>query len=172
MLCAERKTRSQASNQPRREKCCNRRVGRDYTEIALVMREQTAPPPPTPTLSLLNRTGNKNSILSDECASFDLAFRPLTISLASSSSTSQAGTGTVEITVDFYCGLKSKDALKERWQTVSQSVEVGGLTLLRAGVSSSPMIVVKCLNAAQNARVQLASSNLAAQLLAVAHSSL
>lgn len=61
------------------------------TEIALVMREQTARPP-TP---LLNRTGNKNSILSDERAGFDLAFRPLTISLASSSTTSQAWARTV-----------------------------------------------------------------------------
>lgn len=61
------------------------------TEIALVVEE----PPHHPT-SLLSCTGNKNSILSDKQASHDLAFRPLMISLFSSSSTLEPGDGTVK----------------------------------------------------------------------------
>lgn len=88
MHCKKKKP---SLNEPWRKKVLYKEGVGTNREIAQVMAE----PPHHPT-SLLRCTGNKNSILSDKQASYDLAFRPLTISLFSSSSTLEPVDGTVK----------------------------------------------------------------------------
>lgn len=87
--------KGQRPNQAQRENCSN---GAGPREGSVVMREVAA------SLShpLLSDTGNKNSILFDVRAGFDLALRPLTISLALYFT--ESGLQQSKMTVHFYSG--------------------------------------------------------------------
>lgn len=102
------------------------------------------------TPSLLNHAGNKNSSLSDEWAGSDLAFRPLTISLARPSVLQKLCPGQSKITVDFYCGTKEKGTKQlrkrdGRWFFKALRLEVWCFTL------APERFLLNVLNGAQNA---------------------